>query len=321
MAPPGGVAQNSQDLSYICAVERELGKVMQSEAFRIRQLAPTFGAEASGVDLARTLGELELEELVSILDRYGVVVFHAQHLTAAQQIAFSEQLGNLERSDEGSPTYEKLRGQHEFADERVSEVSNLVRGQDLMSDTDVRRLYQFANEVWHADSTFRPVRARYTVLSAVKVPASGGNTEFADVASAHDALADDIKEEIRGLIGIHTPTTVMELLGVTRSDGGNFRSTYGSQRRPLVETHAGSGRTVMNVGSHCSHIEGRSLPEGRSLLFYLREHATQPRFRYSHAWAPGDLVIWDNRSTLHRGVRYKERLEPRQLVRTVVQDR
>lgn len=296
-------------------------KRMTPEALHVRPLAPCFAAEVRGIALSRPLDEVTLQQIVATLDRYGVLVFPGQHLSPQQQIDFSTLLGSLEESDQGSPTYEKLRREHEYADARVSEVSNLVRGENLIAKDDVRRLYQFANEVWHADSTFRPIRARYTILSAVKVPASGGNTEFADVASACEALADETREEIQGLYGIHSPTSVMDLLGATRADGGNFQSTYVTQRRPLLETHAGSGRSVMSVGSHCSHIEGLSLPEGRSLLFHLREHATQPQFRYSHAWSRGDLVIWDNRSTLHRAARYRERVEPRQLVRTVVQDR
>ncbi|MBL8549577.1 MAG: TauD/TfdA family dioxygenase [Hyphomonadaceae bacterium] len=287
----------------------------------IRQLAPTFAAEISRLNLALPLAPRDLTAVVEALDRYGVAVFPGQNLTMQQQIAFSELLGPLENSDEGSPTYQEFRREHEFADGRVSEVSNLVRGGDLLELADMRRLYQFANELWHSDSTFRPVRARYTILSAVKVPASGGDTEFADVVGAYDALPADIKEDIESLVGVHSPTAVMETLGALQADGGGFQSTYGLQRRPLVETHPGSGRRFLSVPSHCSHIEGMSLPEGRSLLFYLREHATQPRFRYRHAWTPGDLVVWDDRSTLHRACRYKERNEPRQLVRTVVQDR
>jgi alpha-ketoglutarate-dependent 2,4-dichlorophenoxyacetate dioxygenase len=294
---------------------------MITEATKVRQLAPTFAAEVRGIDLTRPLSTADRDEVVSILDQCGVAVFPGQNLTPAQMIAFSEQIGTLENSDEGSPTYEKFREQHQFADKRVSEVSNLVKGESLLQGTDMRRLYQFANELWHSDSTFRPIRARYTALSAVKVPKSGGDTEFADMAAAYDGLPDDSKSEIMGLTGVHSPLTVMDLLGATQASAGNFKSTYGAQLRPIVEVHPGSGRTVLSVASHCSHIEGMSLPEGRSLLTYLREHATQPEFRYRHAWTPGDFVIWDDRSTLHRACRYKERDEPRQLVRTVIQDR
>src|SRR5690606_5512731 len=167
----------------------------------------------------------------------------------------------------------------------------------------------------------RPVRARYTSLSAVRLPESGGDTEFADVAASYQALSDDDKAEIDGLMGVHSPTVVMEAMGATRPDGGGFVSEYGTQLRPIVDVPQGSGRKGLCVPSHCSHSEGMSLPEGRSLLTYLREKATLPEFRYRHRWSLGDYVIWDNRSTLHRACRFKERTQGRQLVRTVVQDR
>jgi alpha-ketoglutarate-dependent 2,4-dichlorophenoxyacetate dioxygenase len=241
-------------------------------------------------------------------------------LTPEQQIAISEQLGELENSDEGSPSFKKLRENMKYVDSRVSEISNIAQGDTLLDETDIRRLFTFANQLWHSDSTFRPIRARYTTLSAVRLPEQGGDTEFADVASSYEALSDEDKAEIEGLMGVHSPTVVMEFMGATRPDGGGFVSEYGTQLRPIVEIHAGSGRKVLNVPSHCSHIDGLSLPEGRSLLTYLREQATLPQFRYRHHWSLGDFVIWDNRSTLHRACRFKERTQGRQLVRTCIKD-
>lgn len=293
---------------------------MEQDTLEIRQLGKTFAAEIRGVDLSKPLDKKDLKTLVDALDRYGVVVLPEQYLEADQQIAISEQLGPLENSDEGSPSFQKLRDNFQYRDSRVSEISNLAQGEQLLEENDIRRLFTFANQLWHADSTFRPVRARYTTLSAVRLPEGGGDTEFADVASAYEALDDDDKAEIEGLMGVHSPTVVMEAMGATKPDGGGFTSEYGTQLRPIVDTHPGSGRRVLCVPSHCSHIDGMSLPEGRSLLNYLREKATLPQFRYRHAWSPGDFVIWDNRSTLHRACRYKERRQARQLVRTVVQD-
>ncbi|PQA87658.1 2,4-dichlorophenoxyacetate dioxygenase [Marinicaulis flavus] len=297
-----------------------LGKGWKLGTLEINQVASTFAAEIRGIDASSPLSARDLDALIGALDRYGVVVMPDQNLTPDQQISVSEQLGPLENSDEGSPSFRKLRENLQYVDGRVSEISNLAQGKGLLEESDVRRLFTFANQLWHSDSTFRPIRARYTTLSAVKVPESGGDTEFADVASSYDALSDEDKEEIKDLMGVHSPTVVMEAMGATRPDGGGFVSEYGTQSRPIVDIHPGSGRKVLNVPSHCSHIEGMSLPEGRSLLTYLREKATLPEFRYRHVWSLGDFVIWDNRSTLHRACRFKERKEARQLVRTVVQD-
>lgn len=293
---------------------------MELETLEIRQVAATFGAEIRGLDASRPLAPPELKALVDALDRYGVVILPDQHLTPEQQIVISEQLGPLENSDEGSPSFRKLRENMRFTDSRVSEISNFSQGDTLLEEDDIRRLFTFANQLWHSDSTFRPVRARYTTLSAVRLPESGGDTEFADVVSSYEALSDEDKAEIEGLMGVHSPTIVMEFMGATRPDGGGFVSEYGTQLRPIVDVHAGSGRKFLSVPSHCSHIEGMSLPEGRSLLTYLREQATLPQFRYRHSWSVGDFVIWDNRSTLHRACRFKERTQGRQLVRTCVKD-
>ncbi len=294
---------------------------METETIEISQVAPTFAAQIRGIDASKPLSPRDLASLVQALDRFGVAILPGQHLTPEQQIAVSEQLGPLENSDEGSPSFKKLRDNMKYADGRVSEISNLAQGDELLEESDIRRLFTYANQLWHSDSTFRPVRARYTTLSAIRLPETGGDTEFADVVAAYDALPDETKVEIEGLMGVHSPTVVMESIGATRPDGGGFVSEYGTQLRPVVDVHPGSGRKFLSVPSHCSHIDGMSLPKGRSLLTYLREMATLPEFRYRHRWTLGDFVIWDNRSTLHRACRFNERKQGRQLVRTVVQDK
>lgn len=294
---------------------------MELATIEIRQIAPTFAAEIRGIDASRPLSTRDRKSLVDALDQYGVVVLPGQNLTPEQQIAVSEQLGTLENSDEGSPSFKKLRDNMKYTDGRVSEISNLAQGDELLEESDIRRLFTYANQLWHSDSTFRPVRAKYTSLSAIRLPESGGDTEFADVVAGYEALPEEDKAEIEGLMGVHSPTVVMESIGATRPDGGGFVSEYGTQLRPIVDVHPGSGKKFLCVPSHCSHIKGMSVPKGRALLTYLREMATLPKFRYRHRWTVGDFVIWDNRSTLHRACRFNERKQGRQLVRTVVQDK
>lgn len=285
------------------------------------QVGRTFAGKAEGVALSPPCDAGAIQTILAALDRFGVVVLAGQKMTPDEQIAFSEQLGPLENSDEGNPKYRKLREDMKYTDQRVSEISNLVDGATILGATDMRRIFQYANQFWHADSTFRPVRARYTFLQAILVPQDGGDTEFADMAMACEELPQALREEVEGLIGIHSPRTIMDHLGATRPDQGGFFSELPDQPRPIIETHPGSGRQVLNIGSHLSHIEGMSMPEGRALIAALREHACDPRYRYRHRWTPGDLVIWDNRSTLHRACRYRENDQPRQLVRTLVEDR
>lgn len=285
------------------------------------QVGQTFAGKAVGPVLAPPCPASQIKEITDALDRYGVVVLSGQKMTPDEQITFSEQLGPLENSDEGNPKYRKLREDMKYTDQRVSEISNLTEGKTILAATDMRRIFQYANQFWHADSTFRPVRARYTFLQAVLVPKSGGDTEFADMATACEELPEALREEIEGLIGVHSPRTIMDQLGATLPDQGGFFSELPDQLRPIIEVHPDSGRRVLNVGSHLSHIDGMSMPEGRALIAAVREHACAPRYRYRHRWTPGDLVIWDNLSTLHRACRYRENDEPRQLVRTLVEDR
>lgn len=285
------------------------------------KVGTTFAARALGIELRPPFPQAEIDAITHALDRFGVVVLPGQNMTPDEQIEFSERLGPLEDSDEGNPKYREMRERMKFTDQRVSEISNMVDGDKILAPTDMRRIFQYANQFWHADSTFRPIRARYTMLQAIRVPQSGGDTEFADMATSYDELPDELREEVEGLIGVHSPRTIMDHLGATLPDQGAFFSELPDQLRPLVETHPGSGRKVLNIGAHLSHIEGMSMPEGRALIAALREHACAPRYRYRHIWAVGDLVIWDNRSTLHRACRYRENDEPRQLVRSLVEDR
>lgn len=283
------------------------------------QLGKTFVARLEGID-ARQLHPGDKEAVIAALDRYGVVVMPGQGLDPIEQIYFSENFGPLERSSEGIPSLDQFKRTERLQDPRLSEITNLTEEKHVMTTGDARRLYQYANRLWHTDSTFRPIRARYTYLRANQVPSEGGETEFADMAAAYDALPDSLKQRLDGLQGVHTLNSAMDMLGATRPDSGGFRTSYPEQVRALVDVHPNTGRKVLCVPSHCSHIEGLPIPEGRSLLFHLRELVTQPAFVYRHAWTAGDMVIWDNRSTLHRAVYWEDASAGRQMVRTLTQD-
>jgi alpha-ketoglutarate-dependent 2,4-dichlorophenoxyacetate dioxygenase len=259
---------------------------------------PTFIGEVSGIDLTRKLTVEEISAVHASMDRFGVLVFHDQHLDDEQQISFSRQLGMLEEAS-GDIMSEK--------DRRLSmdlnDISNLDKNGELLPRDDRRRLFGLGNMLWHSDSSFKEVPAKYSLLSARKIPASGGNTEFADMRAAYDTLDDEAKNEIHDLICLHSQIFSRGILGF--DDFTDLeRAKWAPVRQRLVRRHPNTGRLSLYLASHAGGIEGWPMPEARSFLRDLNEHATQRQFVYTHVWRPWDLVMWDNRVTMHRARRY-----------------
>jgi alpha-ketoglutarate-dependent 2,4-dichlorophenoxyacetate dioxygenase len=241
-----------------------------------------------------------------------VLVFRGQKLTDAQQMAFSLNFGALENAKGGNVT--------KPADLRLptgmNDVSNLGKdGRPLPRDSR-QRLFNLGNMLWHSDSSFRAIPAKYSLLSARIVNAKGGNTEFADMRAAYDTLDEEIKREIENLVCEHSLMYSRGSLGFldyTEEEKQLFKPV----RQRLVRTHPVSGRKSLYLASHAGAIAGMPVPEARMLLRDLTEHATQPRFVHVHKWTLHDLVIWDNRQTMHRVRRYDES-QPRDMRRTTV---
>ena len=272
---------------------------------------PTFIGEVSGIDLTRSLTEEEVSAIHAGMDRFGVLVFHDQHFEDEQQIAFSRQLGTLEEAT-GDIMSEK--------DRRLSmdlnDISNLDKNGELLPRDDRRRLFGLGNMLWHSDSSFKEVPAKYSMLSARKIPASGGNTEFADMRAAYDALDDGTKNEVHNLICLHSQIFSRGVLGFDDFTDAE-RAKWAPVRQGLVRRHPTTGRLSLYLASHAGGIEGWPMPEARSFLRDLNEHATQRQFVYAHAWRPSDLVMWDNRVTMHRARRYDPK-EVRDMRRTTL---
>ena len=256
-----------------------------------------FAAEASGIRLAQGLSPDQAKDIERAMDRYGVLVWRGQPLTEEQQIAFSRHFGPL---DLGLKKAYKVPGRHE--QEEIIDISNVGPDGSIHDRDHAKIVSNLANQLWHSDSSFQKPKAKYSALSAVVVPAHGGETEFADLRAAYDALPESLKREIAGLKAEHYAWHSRLWLGdkVTEQQKAKFPPV----EWPLVRTHAGSGRKLLFVGIHCTHIVGMTLAEGRVLLADLLEHATQREFIYRHVWWPGDLVMWDNRCTVHRGRRF-----------------
>ncbi|MEK9660178.1 MAG: TauD/TfdA family dioxygenase, partial [Alphaproteobacteria bacterium] len=233
--------------------------------------------------------------IVAALDEYAVLVFHDPPVDDAQQLAFAESFGPLERSREADRPGHRMR-----LDVRMADVSNLgIDGKPLPPDH-FRRMSGLANQLWHTDSSFKRIPATYSMLSARSVPDEGGDTEFADCRAAYDALDDAMKTRIETLAAEHSIYTSRAVLGFTDFTAEE-RAALPPVLHPLVKTHPGSGRKTLYIASHAGSIVGMPVAEARLLLADLMEHATQRDFVYRHRWRAGDLVMWDNRCMLHRG--------------------
>jgi alpha-ketoglutarate-dependent 2,4-dichlorophenoxyacetate dioxygenase len=280
-------------------------------AVSIRPLHPVFVGEVSGVDLRRKLTREEAAAIDAGMDRFAVLVFHGQEISDEQQIAFSRNFGEIENSYGGNVT---KAGQKRL-NPLMNDVSNLGEDNRPLARDDRRRLFNLGNQLWHSDSSFRAVPAKYSLLSGRMVVDKGGNTEFADMRAAYDALDAETKALVEGLVCEHSLLYSRGQLGFEVTD--EERMLFRPVRQSLVRTHPVTGRKSLYLASHAGTIVGWPVPEARALLRDLTEHATQPQFVYSHKWRQYDLVMWDNRQTMHRVRRFDDSLV-RDMRRTTV---
>jgi len=256
---------------------------------------PFFAGEVSGIDITRPLTREQAAAIDKGMDEFGVLVFHDQHLTDETQLAFSRSFGDLETAS-GDINFLQARRLESVL---VNDISNLDLNNQVLARDSRRRLFNLGNRLWHSDSSFKEVPAKYSLLSARVIPSSGGNTEFADMRAAYDALDSDTKAECEDLICEHSQLYSRGILGFTDfTDDDRRRFTPVHQR--LVRRHPSTGRKSLFLASHAGAILGWPVPEARAFLRDLTEHATQRQFVYSHVWKQWDLVMWDNRATMHR---------------------
>ena len=276
-------------------------------------LADCFAGEVSGVDLQQPLGPKTVSAIESAMDRYAVLVFRGQNISDDEQLTFSQNFGPIESSIGGNITkLDQRRLQVEFAD-----VSNLDQNQDIYARDDRRRLFNLGNRLWHSDSSFRAVPAKYSLLSARSIPVNGPNTEYADMRAAYDALDDKTKAEVAELICEHSLMYSRGQLGFTDFTEEE-QKTFAPVRQVLVRTHPVTMRKSLFLASHAGTIVGWPMAEARIFLRDLIEYATQPQFVYVHHWRLHDLVMWDNRQTMHRVRRFNETENVRDVRRTTI---
>ena len=280
----------------------------------IYPVTENFAAEIGDLDLAQPLSGDTLAGLETAFNRYSVLIFPDQHLSMDRHLDFARYFGPLETSIHAVRSDAKLRVRAEIAD-----VSNLDADQSIWGENSRKRMFEMANRMWHTDSSFKRLPAKASLLYARCIPPVGGQTEFTDMRAAYDALPDDIKRRLKGLVAEHAIMYSRKKLGFTDfSDEEN--QALPPVPQALVRRHVGSGRMGLYLASHAGRIIGMSEKEGQALLQQLTDHATQHQFVYTHRWRLYDLVMWDNRCTMHRGKGYDDLRWPRDMQRATVSD-
>ncbi|WP_241773080.1 TauD/TfdA family dioxygenase [Erythrobacter sp. SG61-1L] len=280
-------------------------------ALKCEPILEKFGAECSGLDLTKPLSAEEVQQVIDAMSQYGVCVFRDTGMNDEQHVQFSRNFGYLERvpKREGS----KFRLPHR----ELFDASNLNAEGEITQDPAAIQ-YRKGDRLWHTDSAFMEKRTSYSLLLAHEVPAEGGETGFADARSAYDDLDEETKALIEGKVGINSLWWSRKQAGAEISEeeiNDRFKA-----RHPIVHTHAGSGRKSLFIAAHTMDIEGMDKEEGRALIRRLIEHTTQPRYTFYVTWKPGDLVIWDNLCSMHRGGDFDAARYKRDMRRTTVRE-
>jgi alpha-ketoglutarate-dependent 2,4-dichlorophenoxyacetate dioxygenase len=286
-----------------------IAATQEKVALTVRPLTPVFGAEITGVDLTAPLDDATFAAVEDAFETYSVLVFPRQNLDDEAQIAFSRRFGDLETT-QGHIA-------NNFTVRQVSVITNLDPAGKLMSADDPRVQYRLGQRNWHSDSSFKRVPAKASLLHARKLPPDGGDTQFASLRAAYDALPDERKRALDGQVAIHHYGYSRRHLGIQLTNEEEDRR-FPPVPQAIIRSNPVNGRKALYVGSHASHIVGMPEEEGRALLKELLDFATREEFTYLHHWNVGDLVMYDNRAALHRARPYAISEHPRVLHRTTV---
>jgi len=279
----------------------------------IRPLVTSFAGEVSGLDITRPISREEVAAIERGMDAHAVLVFRDQDLTDEQQLAFTLNFGELESYK--TPGHVRKPEDYRLGP-GIADFSNLDKHGHIMSAEDRVWFFKLGDRLWHSDSSFRPIPAKYSLLSGRVIPSWGANTEFADMRAAYDALDARTKLEIADLICEHSLIYSREAIGMVDLTSEEI-AAFKPVRQRLVRVHPVTGRKSLFLSSHAGAIVGWTVPEARIFLRDLTEHATQREFVYSHAWRRHDLIMWDNRATMHRARRF-DRNEVRDVRRTTL---
>ena len=283
-------------------------------AVTFRKLHPHFVAEAAPIDLRRVHDPETLAAIRAGMDDYALLVFRDQRFSDEEHLDFARRLDGELHTKTGISALKKSR----FGNEALADVSNLTDRGQLQPADDRRRMYGLGNRLWHTDASFQDPPGRYSMLFARVIPPVGADTEYADMRAAYDALSPELKARLEGLRVHHSIAHSREILGFNFSQ--KEQEILKGAVHPLIRSLPRSGRKSLYIAAHASRIIDWPLPEGRLLLLELIEHATRPEFVYRHKWRVGDLVIYDNRATMHRARPFEDTKYPRELRRVTTLD-
>ncbi len=279
-----------------------------------RKLHPHFVAEVSPVDLRQVRDPETLAEIRAGMDEHAILVFHDQPFTDDEQLAFAQRLDGRLHTKTGARAIRKSR----FGNDALADISNVDETGEIMPSDDRRRMYSLGNRLWHTDASFEDPPGRYSMLSARVIPSVGADTEFADMRAAYDALPPERQAGLEGLRVHHSIAHSRRTLGFEFSP--EEEALLKGAVHPLIRTLPRLGRRSLYVASHAARVVDWPIPDGRLLLHDLIEHATRPEFVYRHVWRVGDLVMWDNRATMHRATPYDDARHRRDLRRVTTLD-
>lgn len=291
-----------------------LDQASQPLALDAAAIHPLFGARVEGIDLSAPLAPEQIDQVRAAMDHYGVLVFPDQSLTDERQADFARQFGTIE----ATPTLVDQE-RRRLPNMQINDISNLGADGRILAADDRRRMFNLGNLLWHSDSSFKPTPAYWSMLHARVIPPRGGETEYIDTRVAWDYLPENLKALTRDLVAEHSLIFSRAQLGFDEFSPLEMERCAPVPQR-LVRYHAESGRLALYLSAHIGRIRGWETPEATALIRELTEHATQRHFVYTHRWRVNDLVIWDNRCTMHRGMRYDDKVYPRDLRRVTLED-
>lgn len=279
-------------------------------ALQVKPLSGTFAAEIRGIDLRLGLTQTAADELYDAWLDYGIVVIPGQAIDLDTHLAFARTFGDLWSLPEWT-------GSRRLSTRLIDDVSNLNAEGDVQEQDSARALLQLANKLWHSDLSSNMVAAKASLLHAMEIALEDGHTEFADMYGAYDALPDDLRARLEGKIGEFSFAHARVQGGL---DVGKLRGLVPPSQHPILRTHPETGRRSVFIGGNLERIVGLSDDESDALIEEVTAFATQPQFVYRHRWAVNDLIVWDNRCTLHRAGDYKADVYRRVMHRATVSD-
>jgi len=281
---------------------------------QIKPVNPDFVAQVTGIDLRVPLSDAQVKQIDHAMDHYAVLIFPGQELSDEHEVAFAERLGKVEDTRAVVDSHK-----HRLSDNRMNDISNLDIHGEIMAADDRRRMFNLGNLLWHSDSSFKATPAKYSMLHARVIPPEAGDTQFADMRRAYDGLPAALQAQIEHLVCDHSLIYSRALLGFEAfTEKEKIEYTPVPQR--LVRWHPGSQRRSVYLSSHIGAVHGMPRPEAMVLIRELIEQATQKEFVYNHSWAQFDLVMWDNRSTMHRARPYDDKKYKRDMRRMTLED-